>query len=355
MPRPKPEPQTCGEPAEDGQHCNLPKGHPADQAHTFIAPLREQPPATGSVNAERAKTVPDPAGEALQQAAERIYADDLVKRPVIVKLARIMGKLGTIEPQGRNAHFGYNFIKDTQVSGAIRPRMAEERLMVIPNVLEETWVETKTAKGATSWVTKLKVEFTVIDGDSGDSVTGTGYGYGDDSGDKGANKALTAAMKYWLIKLFQIGGEDAESDDRADKRAAARQEGGPAVTIEKNEITGIARGGRSDRMTNTQKKQIFALYKDLDLTAESFTDRIDTILGDKLALPEDGDATAALNKYLDSLGADDAGKLIVALIDEKDAREVGPSDAPGDRQENEPEEPDGPIGDITAADGTPYG
>jgi hypothetical protein len=302
------EPQTCGEPAEDGQNCNLPKGHEGD--HTFIAPKRDETP-------------PEQVAEAIHQ----VFDEEAVQRPVIAALARIMAQLPVLQPEGRNAHFGYGFIKDTQVSGALRPRMAKEGLMVIPNVLEESWVETKTGKGGISYVTKLKVEFTVIHAASGDSIWGVGFGYGDDSGDKGANKAMTAAMKYWLLKLFQIGGEDLEDDQRADLRAANREAGSTSdvgVKIEDANIEGIQRGGRSDKMTMTQKKQIFALYKDLELTAEGFADRIDTVLGDKLVLPEGADeveTNKVMNAYINGLNAEDAGQLISGLVDEKDTRE----------------------------------
>jgi len=334
-PRKPPEPAICGEPAEDGQRCNLPKGHdPRVLKHTFIAPPRTPEPEVEAVvdeevlrqEVDELNATPPTAVEMAQQ----VFGDDIViyARPVIAALARIMAdmpelKAGTAHGGGRNAHFGYDFIKDTQVSGAIRGRLAREGVMIIPDVVEESWVETKTKSGATSWVTKLKIRFTAIHAESGDEVSGHGFGYGDDAGDKGANKAFTAALKYWLMKLLMGGGEDTENDDNADKRASERAGSTPAVTevkVESAKIEGVARGGMSDKMTMTQKKQIFALYKDLDLTPEGFSSRIDTILGDNLVIPEDGDATAALNAYVNALGADDAGKLITGLIDEKDTK-----------------------------------
>jgi hypothetical protein len=269
------------------------------------------------------------------RAAAAAFEDDASKRAVIVKLARIMASLPELKPEGKNDHFKYTFIKDTQISGALRPRMAAERLMLIPEVLEEEMLEVPTKNGR-SFLTKLKVRFTIIDGDSGDSVSGVGIGYGDDSGDKGANKALTAATKYWLIKLFQIGGEDLESDGRADERAAAREAGSAAdkgVEVKGGQISGVARGGRSDKITKAQMTQLFALYKDLELEPAGFILRIDQILGDNLAIDEEGDVTQQLNQYVKNLSADDAGKLISGMIDEKDSRapdaDVDPRDADG--------------------------
>ena len=322
MPRPPIEPKVCGEPAEDGQKCNLPKGHDPKEAHTYISPKEaareaDLDAAHDDVDALNAATPPETPAE----AAKRIYGEDAVQRPVISKLARIMLSLPEIKPEGRNQHFGYGFIKDTQISGALRPRMAKEGLMVIPEVLDEHWIETKTSKGGISYVTKMKIRFTVIDGDSGDSVTGVGVGYGDDAGDKGANKAFTAAMKYWLMKLFQIGGEDNEDDSRADERASARADGPTTeVKVEGAKIEGIERGGKSTKITATQMKQMFAIYKELELTPEKFADIISESVGDKLVIEPDGDATTALNAYLKSLDADDAGTLLTALVEAKDAQ-----------------------------------
>lgn len=296
--------QICGVITPDGM-CNLKPGHEGD--HQRIDPKTEDVDVAA--------------------AAQQVFGEDSIERdaeaqrPVIVKLARIMGSLPELKPEGHNQHFNYDFIKDTQISGALRSRLANERVMIIPDVIEESWVETKTARGGTSWVTKLKVHFTAIDGDSGDSISGHGFGYGDDTGDKGANKAFTAALKYWLIKLFQIGGEDLEADTRADERAAARQAGSAAdhgVQVEGRQISGVQRGGRSETITRAQAQRIGQLSKDLELTPEALAERISKYLPAKLVLPEEGDVQNILKGALATLSGDDAGSLISDLVDEKD-------------------------------------
>ena len=281
-------------------------------------PTRAKPTPIENTVSPKREEEPTPT-----ELAQQVFGDDIVKRPVIVKLARIMADLPKLEPEGRNQHFGYNFIKDTQVSGALRSRLAAVHLMIIPDVVEESWVEVKTARGGTSYVTKMKIYFTVIDGDTGDSVGGHGYGYGDDSGDKGANKAFTAALKYWLLKLFQIGGEDAESDSQADLRAADRQAGSAAeggVTVQGAKIEGVARGGHSDTITRAQATQLLSLYRDLELTPDGLVLRVESILGIVWVLGEDGDPTVQLNQLVRGLTSDQAGQLISGMVDEKDAR-----------------------------------
>jgi len=282
--------------------------------------------------------------ESPEDAAKRIFDSDLTKRTVVAKLARIMADLPTIEPGGHNKHFDYRYITDKQVNSVVRPRMAREHLIVIPDVVEESWVETKTARGGTSWVTKLKVLFTVIDADSGDSISGHGFGYGDDSGDKGANKAFTAAMKYWLLKLFQMGGEDdLESDARADERAAGREAGAApsSVRVDGAQIEGVARGGRSERITGTQARQIIQLVKDMEWTPERFQGFVAANGGD-LQIPDEGDPNPAIKAWLGTLSADKAGALITLLINEKDKpAEASETDQDQDGIPLEEEDPSG--------------
>lgn len=310
---------------------DLPVIDDPEQLATMVDPKRQDDVAAAAVAIFSDVAADAPPDEPFEVTVVNVDAS-VAKRPVILKLARIMGSLPTLLPIGRNAHFGYNFIKDTQVSGAVRPRMAREGLMLIPNVLSEEWVETKTAKGGISYVTKLHVQFTIIDSESGDSITGSAYGYGDDAGDKGANKALTAAEKYFLLKLFQIGGEDLEDDSRADQRAADRAAGNQPTMIQNGgQAQNVQRGGQQQTISATQLRVIGAVYATLrekkGWTPERFVEFIDQTLGDAIDLPEDPEQTgAAINAYLKQLTGDDAGKLITALQDEKDKdTEDGPS------------------------------
>lgn len=286
----------------------------------------------------------DMTPEEIRAEAEKIFAEDMerpqvgdkIARPVVLKLARIMAQMPNLQPAGFNQHFRYHFIKDTQVSAAVRPRMAREGLIVIPNVLEEKSVELTTSRGGKSQLTKLHIEFTIIDAESGDSITGSGYGYGDDAGDKGANKAFTSAMKYWLMKLFQIGGEDdLEDDEHADRRAMDREAGGSQdrqVRVEGANIEGIQRGGRSDRVTATQSRQIGSLLTQLreeqGWSAEKFAEHVKATFGTALEIPENDDPGPVIAGYIRSLSADAAGKLITTLVEEKGKDDDGDDGIP---------------------------
>lgn len=81
------------------------------------------------------------------------------------------------------------------------------------------------------------------------------------------------------------------------------------------EVEGIQRGGRANKTTDVQLKQIRDIARDAGMSPHDVADEIDRILGDQVDLPERGtdDAGPALVKYIEGLSSEDAGKLIDAL------------------------------------------
>ena len=91
--------------------------------------------------------------------------------------------------------------------------------LVIPELI--SLEEVKTAKGAIEHLATVKVNITLIDRDSDESVLITGIGSGQDSGDKAVMKAQTAAIKYaYMLSLSISTGDDPESDARTDENTS---------------------------------------------------------------------------------------------------------------------------------------
>ena len=60
---------------------------------------------------------------------------------------------------------------------------------------------------------------TLIDAESGETVSCSGIGSGQDPGDKAAMKACTASLKYaWMMTLAMATGDDPEADSGVDLR-----------------------------------------------------------------------------------------------------------------------------------------
>lgn len=232
------------------------------------------------------------------------------------RIAKITAALPDVTPQGENKHFNYKFISDKQVLGMLRPRLSEQMITIIPETVEERpEIPLETKSGGRSMLSRILVTWRVVDGINGESFTGQSLGYGDDSGDKGANKAYTAALKNFLIKLFLIGGDtDIESDEETDKRAKARSSGAQVVeqvVIGDSAIEGVKRGGRSTKGTETQINRIGQYVRDLRLDPGAVAALIMKVLDDHIELGEK--PWEDVRSYFEAQTAEDLGKLVAKL------------------------------------------
>lgn len=281
-----------------------------------------KPADDGMVDADTATSAADLTEQARQifdgeiSAVGGLYTDSSGNPMGLhARIARIKGDLPDIDPEGTNKHFNYKFFSNLQIMGIFRPRLARQMIVVIPETVEENEPkELKTSKGGSSLLTRIKVTWRVVDALNGESFTGQSLGYGDDSGDKGANKAYTAALKNFLMKLFEVGGDadDLEEDEEADKRAKAREAGSErvrSVEIGDAEITGVKRGGRSEKATDAQVARVGQYIRDLELTPKAFATFADNVLGDALELSEDH-PWDDVKAYLEDLSGKDIGKLV---------------------------------------------
>jgi hypothetical protein len=256
------------------------------------------------------------------EAAQEIFADlrpiDYTEGDLYVRIAKIIESLPDVKPEGDNTFFKYKFITDKQVNGLLRPRLARARIIIIPETVEELeCMVLTTAKGGTSYMSRIRVTWRIVDGKNGDTFTGQSLGYGDDSGDKGANKAFTAAFKNFLIKLFQIGGDtDIEEDEAADKRASIRESGArrvDQVTIGEAGVENVERGGKASNATEAQLARVGQYVRDLSLTSEAFATLLRKKTGAALTL---GDKPwEDIRKVLEGMSGTQIGKLITELDD----------------------------------------
>lgn len=278
------------------------------------------------------------AAERIAKGAMATFAGDvdLEKSEVMPvglyqKMAHIMANMPDMQPEGKNAHFTYKFWQTDQITGYFRSIFGKLGLAFLVDVEGYEIVEHATGKGGRSANTNLHVRFTLVDIDTGEQCSGRMVGQGDDPGDKGANKAIAAATKYWLLKTFLLGGIDAEADEDTDRRTSGEREE-RQVRIGKSKIEGIGRGGRANKATDVQIRQIAELAKDLNWNALGAARRISEWVGDDLDLsdtpPEEH--REALRRYLDGLSADDAAKVLNNMVELRDAAEEPEKDTSDD-------------------------
>ena len=251
-----------------------------------------------------------------------VVLDDLSAFPLATKLAMIMADVGDRAPEGKNSHFSYKYFTDKQLSGIFQSRFARYGIIMVPEVLQHEIIEGKTNKDKTTYLTNLMVRFTFYDGATGETISGVGFGQGDDPGDKGANKAMTGATKYFLIKTFQIGGEaDAEADDATDQRTTAPMraqvtEKRPAKVTQSQPKGEVKKGGRQQNATEAQVMRIAQLSKELNINAAGVGRVVGKVTDSEVTLTE-GKEREELRALLGSLSSDFLGEVVRRLEEAK--------------------------------------
>ena len=136
-----------------------------------------------------------------------------------LKLVTIMGEMEKLQKKGKNSQQGYTFISHEQIVNELKPLFVKHKVIIVPSVLSHELQQYGTTKaGAPVTQSKVSVQYTIIDAENpSDQIVSVWSGEGTDSSDKATNKSVTAAGKYYLMKLFNIAEEDPdENDNRSD-------------------------------------------------------------------------------------------------------------------------------------------
>jgi hypothetical protein len=142
------------------------------------------------------------------------------------KLVNVMARIGHIPKRGRNDFFNYDYATDADVADAVRKALVAERVLLIPSIEDVREREVLTRKNQKEIVTTITMEFAFIDGDTGQMLKFKMAGCGQDGGDKGILKAMTAATKYAALKSLCLPtGDDPEAEDGHDDVKSAPTNG----------------------------------------------------------------------------------------------------------------------------------
>lgn len=144
------------------------------------------------------------------------------------KLAQVMYEAKSIPKNGTAPREmgGYSFVQVGDAADYIRKALAEKVITMMPTSVQVVGQhEGTTAKGGTITTVELITEWTLTDGESGESITIMSYGAGADVGDKYSGKASTSAMKYALLTGFLLStGEDSEAGNTPERLAPTKEE-----------------------------------------------------------------------------------------------------------------------------------
>lgn len=124
----------------------------------------------------------------------------------------VMAELGAIGKDKRNAQQGFNYRGVDDVMNALNPLLVKHKLFCVPEVIDQTREERKTAKGASLVYCILTMRYTLV-ADDGSNISAVVIGEGMDSGDKASNKAMSVAYKYAMFQIFSIPTEEMKDPD----------------------------------------------------------------------------------------------------------------------------------------------
>lgn len=137
------------------------------------------------------------------------------------KILAVMAEVGQLEKdrtiKDRSGKDMYNYLSEEATTGALQKAFISIGLVMIPHEVlahQAFYVESeKFDKVSKTPITYVKMRYKIIDPDTGAYDFVEAIGYGNDTGDKASNKAMTNAYKYVQRQTFAIstGAED-ESD-----------------------------------------------------------------------------------------------------------------------------------------------
>jgi hypothetical protein len=162
------------------------------------------------------------------------------------QLATIMAAVEAVGKSRRNQQQGFNFRGIEDIMDAMHPIFAEHKVFVLSSVVDQKTEERQTKSGGNLIYRILTVDVSFVSGEDGSRETVRVVGEGMDSGDKAANKAMSAALKYaitqtLILPFAQVDG-DADSPPPSTPKAAAPA---PQANAEPNPAHRSAYDGRA--------------------------------------------------------------------------------------------------------------
>jgi len=125
------------------------------------------------------------------------------------KLVKVMAETKRVAKNGRNEFHKYDYVTESDVLEAVRDVLVKHNIFIYSSVI---------GTDKNQDMTSVVMEHTLVDSDSGEFMKVKSFGQGQDKGDKGGNKAVTASTKYFLMKnLLLPTGDDPEATDETGK------------------------------------------------------------------------------------------------------------------------------------------
>ena len=134
------------------------------------------------------------------------------------KFVEVMRECSHVAKNGTNEYHRYKYATAADVLEKVNASLTKHGIasVVATNLLGTK--EVTTAKGNVEQLVTVEVTVTLIDAESGETLTLKGLGSGQDSSDKSVAKAQTMALKYCYLNSLAIAtSDDPEADWHTDE------------------------------------------------------------------------------------------------------------------------------------------
>ena len=174
----------------------------------------------------------------------------------------VMAEIGAIGKNKKNSVQGFMYRSIDDVMNALQPALINQKLCIVPEILEDKSSERMSKSGSITKYTELKMKYTFF-ADDGSFVTAIVKGEAMDIGDKGANKAMSIAYKYACFQVFCIPTEEMFDPDSESPKLEKKAEKVVAKTAKGDVITA------EKENKNARKEEITKLIDGTGLTIKS--------------------------------------------------------------------------------------
>ena len=140
----------------------------------------------------------------------------------INKVQAALCKQGISKDHRNSQGAGYNFRGIDDVYNAVSPLLAEHGLCILPRMISRQCEERQSKSGGALFYITVEAEFDFVSAEDGSTHTVRTFGEAMDSGDKGTNKAMSAAYKYAAFQAFAIPTEGDNDEDARTHEVAAK-------------------------------------------------------------------------------------------------------------------------------------
>lgn len=202
---------------------------------------------------------------------------------LLKKLIEVSKAIEYLQKDKTNSMQGYKYLSEAKIKETIKKQFELQGIVFNYSTDEIREYEiSPTSKGTKQFLTIAKGTYHFYDVGSKDNISGTWFGSGSDTGDKGLYKAITGGIKYVLNTNFLIPtGDDPENDeenkgDDKDNKTTSKIGIKPKIT---NKATDDFDKGfdeePKDNSKITEKKPLTGMAKKIaDLKSLAFQNKI---------------------------------------------------------------------------------